>query len=198
MRCSATAPVGGSRDAAMPGVRSRREAGNILVMTGSQQGLDLLSKWLVDPGDASLVDRPCYLGPSRRSGPRAPSWSAGTCDAATSASSKICCCATPKMTTPIRHFQNPTGHTLGLNDRRERQLGPVSRSDHRGRHLSRSYLDAPPRRRSGSFDEYKVVIYLSTFSKTLAPDFAGMDAASEVIVDQLSLRSRIPTPTRRT
>ena len=31
-------------------------------MTSSQQGLDLLAKCLVDPGDAVVVDRPCYLG----------------------------------------------------------------------------------------------------------------------------------------
>src|SRR5215471_12857743 len=38
------------------------EAENILVIAGAQQGLDLLSRCLVDPGDAVIVDRPGYVG----------------------------------------------------------------------------------------------------------------------------------------
>jgi 2-aminoadipate transaminase len=35
---------------------------NILVLAGAQQGLDLLARCLIDPGDAVIVDRPGYLG----------------------------------------------------------------------------------------------------------------------------------------
>src|SRR5581483_9688292 len=35
---------------------------NVLVLAGAQQGLDLLARCLVDPGDAVIVDRPGYLG----------------------------------------------------------------------------------------------------------------------------------------
>lgn len=37
-------------------------AENILITTGSQQGLDLLAKVFLDPGDAVIVERPGYLG----------------------------------------------------------------------------------------------------------------------------------------
>src|SRR5690349_17124475 len=35
---------------------------NVLVLAGAQQGLDLLARCLVDPGDTVIVDRPGYLG----------------------------------------------------------------------------------------------------------------------------------------
>ncbi|MBV5337322.1 MAG: aminotransferase class I/II-fold pyridoxal phosphate-dependent enzyme, partial [Deltaproteobacteria bacterium] len=34
----------------------------VLMVSGSQQGLDLLAKVLVDPGDSVLVETPTYLG----------------------------------------------------------------------------------------------------------------------------------------
>ena len=38
------------------------EPGQILVTSGSQQALDLVSKVLIDPGDVVLVENPAYLG----------------------------------------------------------------------------------------------------------------------------------------
>src|SRR4029077_4502566 len=35
---------------------------HILVLAGAQQGLDLLARCLVDPGDARLLDQPGYRG----------------------------------------------------------------------------------------------------------------------------------------
>src|SRR6185436_915364 len=35
---------------------------NVLVLAGAQQGLDLLVRCLIDPGDTVVVDRPGYLG----------------------------------------------------------------------------------------------------------------------------------------
>ncbi len=37
-------------------------ADEIVVTTGSQQGIDLIARVLFDPGDAVAVDDPCYLG----------------------------------------------------------------------------------------------------------------------------------------
>jgi DNA-binding transcriptional regulator YhcF (GntR family) len=37
-------------------------AESVLVLAGAQQGLDLLARCLVDPGDAVILDRPGYLG----------------------------------------------------------------------------------------------------------------------------------------
>jgi 2-aminoadipate transaminase len=65
--------------AARIGTRSDR----ILVVAGSQQGLDLLAKCLVDSGDAVIVDRPCYLGAIqtfRAAGARLVGWDIRRCD----------------------------------------------------------------------------------------------------------------------
>src|SRR4029453_15538225 len=35
---------------------------SVLILAGAQQGLDLLARCLVDPGDAVVLDRPGYLG----------------------------------------------------------------------------------------------------------------------------------------
>ncbi len=96
----------------------------------------------------------------------------------------------PKMMYTNPTFQNPTGHTLSLNDRREllkllaRYRIPVVEDD-TYRDL---FLDAPAPPSLRQLDEYNVVIYSSTFSKTLAPGLrVGWIAANEVIVDQLAL-----------
>ena len=164
---------------------------NLLVMTGSQQGLDLLSKCLVDPGDAIIVDRPCYLGAVqtfRAAGARLVGWDLRRCDLGEL--EDLLLRHRPKMIYTNPTFQNPTGHTLTVNDRREllklaaRYRVPIIEDD-AYRDL---YLDAPPPPSLRQLDEYKVVIYLSTFSKTLAPGLRlGWIAASEVIVEQLSL-----------
>jgi len=166
-------------------------ADNILVVTGSQQGLDLLSKCLVDPGDAVIVDRPCYLGAVhtfRAAGAKLVGWDIRRGDL--SELEDLFLRYRPKMMYTNPTFQNPTGHTLGLNERREllklaaRYRIPLIEDD-TYRDL---YLDAPPPPSLRQLDEYNVVIYLSTFSKSLAPGLRmGWIAANEVIVDQLAL-----------
>jgi DNA-binding transcriptional MocR family regulator len=164
---------------------------NVLVMTGSQQGLDLLSKCLVDPGDAVIIDRPCYLGAIqtfRAAGAKLVGWDIRRADL--SELEDLFVRYRPKMMYTNPTFQNPTGHTLSLNDRREllklvaRYRIPVIEDDT----YRELYLDAPPPPSLRQLDEYNVVIYLSTFSKTLAPGLRlGWIAANDVIVDQLSL-----------
>jgi 2-aminoadipate transaminase len=163
----------------------------ILVVAGSQQGLDLLAKCLVDPGDAVIVDRPCYLGAIqtfRAAGAKLAGWDIRRCDLGEL--EDLILRYRPKMIYTNPTFQNPTGHTLSLSQRREllklvaRYRVPVIEDD-TYRDL---YLDAPAPPSLRQLDEYSVVIYLSTFSKTLAPGLRlGWIAASEVIVDQLSM-----------
>jgi 2-aminoadipate transaminase len=42
--------------------RFRVPAESVLIIAGAQQGLDLLARCLIDPGDAVIIDRPGYLG----------------------------------------------------------------------------------------------------------------------------------------
>ncbi len=48
----------------------------VLITTGSQQGLDLIAKVLIDPGSRILVETPTYLGALQAFSPMEPTWSA--------------------------------------------------------------------------------------------------------------------------
>ncbi len=45
---------------------------NVLITAGSQQGLDLIGKVFLEPGDYVITERPTYLWPSRPGTPTAP------------------------------------------------------------------------------------------------------------------------------
>jgi DNA-binding transcriptional MocR family regulator len=67
------------------------EPEHILVLAGAQQGLDLLARCLIDPGDAVIIDRPGYLGAMqtfRNAGARLVGWDITRADPT---SSKNCC-----------------------------------------------------------------------------------------------------------
>ena len=70
-RCSSATRARSGGTARPKGNRRLREAiaerfgvpaESVLVLAGAQQGLDLLARCLVDPGDAVIIDRPGYLG----------------------------------------------------------------------------------------------------------------------------------------
>src|SRR5205085_11515462 len=53
---------------------------NVLVIAGAQQGLDLLVRCLIDPGDTVIIERPGYLGAVhsfRTAGARLVGWDIG-------------------------------------------------------------------------------------------------------------------------
>ena len=62
---------------------------NVLVLAGAQQGLDLLARCLVDPGDTVVVDRPGYLGALHAFNAAGARSSAGTSPGTTWTSWKI-------------------------------------------------------------------------------------------------------------
>jgi 2-aminoadipate transaminase len=99
---------------------------NIVVTTGSQQGIDLMARLFVDPGDVVVVERPAYLAAlqtfslAQASVRTIDSDTGGACvedidaalDAAEAAGQKA------KLIYVVANFANPTGATLG----RERRL----------------------------------------------------------------------------
>ena len=66
----------------------------VLVLAGAQQGLDLLARCLIDPGDTVVVDRPGYVGAIQTFRAAGARLVAGTSCGTTSTSSKIISCAT--------------------------------------------------------------------------------------------------------
>jgi 2-aminoadipate transaminase len=170
---------------------------NILITSGSQQALDLLGKILINPGDRILVESPTYLGALQAWNAYGAEYVAVPSDnnGMNTDALENALRSGPKFIYVLPNFQNPTGVTLSLERRKHLieladQYGvPIIEDDpygqlrYEGEHLpSVVVLDGKFR---GSCDPcYRGnVIYLSTFSKILAPGIrlAWVVAPPEVI-----------------
>ncbi|KOG66042.1 transcriptional regulator [Streptomyces griseoflavus] len=104
-------------------------ADDLLVTTGSQQGLSLLATALLEPGDTVLVEDPCYLAALQVfgfAGARVvpvPTDDAGLDPAALD---EIAARERPKLVYLVPTFQNPTGRTLSA-ERRAAVAGVAAR-----------------------------------------------------------------------
>lgn len=96
------------------------DADDLIVTTGSQQGLTLLATALLEPGDAVLVEDPCYLAALQifsLAGARVvpvPTDDEGLDPAALD---EITARERPKLLYVVPTFQNPTGRTLSAERR---------------------------------------------------------------------------------
>jgi 2-aminoadipate transaminase len=154
-------------------------ADTVLITTGSQQALDLLAKLFVDEGSRLLVERPSYLGALQAFGLYGPMFSTlpldddgMMLDGLTSELERH-----PRFVYILPNFHNPAGVTLARS-RREviveeagRRGVPIVEDDpygqlrYDGEHLPTLYaLDRDKRAGAGGN-----VIYLSSFSKVMAP-----------------------------
>lgn len=172
-------------------------ADNVLITTGSQQGLDLLGKILINRGDRILVEAPTYLGALQ-------AWDAYGAEYVTVPADKDGMITDaleealrtgPKFIYVLPNFQNPTGVTMPLDRRMklvelaDRYGVPIVEDDpygqlrFEGEHLpSVVVLDDKYRGNNHPF-YHGNVIYLGTFSKILSPGIrlAWVIAPPEVI-----------------
>jgi 2-aminoadipate transaminase len=143
----------------------------VLITTGSQQGLDLVAKVLVDAGSRVLVETPTYVGALQAFTPMEPEIVGVASDAHGVEVDKLADVATSaRFLYVLPNFQNPTGRTM--SDERRHAL--VHRASGLGLPLVEDnpygdlWFDAPPpapltaRNPDGC-------IYLGSFSKILAP-----------------------------
>ncbi len=144
----------------------------ILITTGSQQGLDLVAKVLIDSGSRVLVETPTYLGALQAFAPMEPEIvSVRSDDAGVDIADLGAKCSQPaRFLYVLPNFQNPTGRTMTESRRAEL----VTRAAELGLPLVEDnpygdlWFDAPPpppltaRNPDGA-------IYLGSFSKVLAP-----------------------------
>lgn len=166
---------------------------HILVLAGAQQGLDLLARCLIDPGDAVVMDRPGYLGAIqtfRSAGARLVGWDIVRADL--DELEELLLRYRPKLLYTNPTYQNPTGLVMPIRLRREllelaeRYRVPIVEDD-TYRELGLTGAPAPPSLFKLD-DAHKVVIRINSFSKMLAPGLRlGWISAVRPIVDQLAL-----------
>lgn len=164
----------------------------VLVVAGAQQGLDLLARCLIDPGDTIIIDRPGYLGAIdsfRAAGARLVGWDVHKSDVDELEEQVLR--YKPKFIylTPTHH--NPTGLTMPLRVRKgvlelaARYRLPIVEDDtYRDLSLGRQ----PPPSLYTLDADHSIVIHLNSFSKALAPGLRlGWINAVPAIIDQLTL-----------
>jgi 2-aminoadipate transaminase len=160
---------------------------NVLIVSGSQQGLDLVAKVLLDPGDIVVTENPAYLGAIQAF----DAYEASFLDVATDECGMIpadlrraleTAPRKPKLIYAVANFANPTGVTTTLERRKElvaiaREHGiPIFEDDPYGR-LRYSGDELPS---LTALAEGKGVFYAGTASKTIVP---GMRVAWLVFPD---------------
>jgi len=173
------------------GERFRVPPESVLVLAGAQQGLDLLARCLVDPGDAVIIDRPGYLGAIqsfRAAGAKLIGWDVTRADV--DELEDLLVRYRPKLIYTNPTFQNPTGVTLPIRTCREllklaeRYRVPIV-EDATYRELY--FHDAPPPSLR-DLDAQNLVIHLNSFSKVMAPGLRlGWLSAAPSIVDQIAI-----------
>jgi len=152
---------------------------NIMISSGSQQGLDLVSKALVDPGDIVIAELPSYLAalnafksygaevvgiPMDENGMQMDSLES-TLQEITNKEKKI------KFIYTISNFQNPAGVTMSL-PRRKEILEIASKYNLfilEDNPYDKLRFEGEPLPPIQSFDQEGRVINLGTFSKILCP-----------------------------
>jgi len=177
---------------------------NIIITTGSQQALDFLGKLLLTPGDTALVTKPTYLGALQAFSayePRYDTIRPGQSNRApnsySQAAQKAARGARVKFAYTVPDFANPTGETLSRSARTAlldlaQNLDIPVIEDTAYHALRFEGADIPALQAidvalCGSLDKSRVV-YLGTFSKTVAPGFRiGWICASRTLVRRLVL-----------
>jgi DNA-binding transcriptional MocR family regulator len=163
----------------------------VLILGGAQQGLDLLARCLIDPGDAVVIDRPGYLGAIqsfRAAGAKLIGWDVAAGDA--DELEDLLVRYRPKLIYTNPTFQNPTGISMPIRLRRElltlAQRYRVPIVEDATYHDLYFHEPAPPTLRE--LDDHNLVIHLNSFSKVLAPGLRlGWIAAAPSIVEQMAI-----------
>jgi len=177
---------------------------NVLVTTGSQQGLDLIGRLFLNPGDHVVVEAPTFLGALQ-------AWTAYQAqyltipvddDGMQMDHLEEALRHGPKFIYVLPNFQNPAGVTLSLERRRRlvelasRYGVPIVEDDpygqlrYEGEHLPPIVrLDAEFHGCANGERSFRGgVLYLGTLSKTLAPGLRlGWVVAPEEVVARLAM-----------
>jgi len=146
------------------------DASRVLITTGSQQGLDLVGKLLIDPGSRVAVEQPTYLGALQAFAPYEPEFLALDGDDDGPLPQALAGARGARFVYLLPNFQNPSGRCVSA----ARRLELVEAASAAGLPIVEDnpygelWFDAPPPPPlSASAGDNAV--YLGSFSKVLAP-----------------------------
>lgn len=168
---------------------------NLLVSTGSQQGIYLAAKVLLEPGDYVVVESPTYIGAHqvfRARGariltlPMENAFPLGLLE-------DYLIRHRPKLLYTMPTYHNPTGRVMPLRERKEllrlaaRHRLVILEDDP----YSELFYGEQPPLSLKALDHYGGVIYLGTFSKILCPGLrTGYVAAHPAVINRLALEKQ--------
>jgi 2-aminoadipate transaminase len=179
------------------GIRATLE--DVAITSGSQQGLDLIARVLISPGDVVLVELPAYTGAisafrnmqAQLAGVKQDADGIDlddldiVCERERKAGKRV------NLLYLVPNFQNPTGALLSLEKRvrllewAERRDMLIVEDDPYGALYFDDVASERETRPMRADDRHGRVIYLSTFSKTLAPGFrVGWMVAPPALIER--------------
>ncbi len=170
---------------------------NIIITNGSQQGMDLLSKLFLNPGDAVIVEEPGYVGGLgaiyNYQGDRMPipmDKDGIQVDILALKLRKLKMEGrSPKFAYLVPNFQNPTGISMSL-ERRQQMLQLAKEYNFiilEDNPYGEIRFEGEPIQSMKSMDTEDRVIYLGSFSKTFIPGIrVGWIVANEGVIQKLA------------
>lgn len=174
----------------------KADLNEILILSGSQQGIDLVARTLLNPDDVLLLEDPSYFwalcnftATGARCLPVAVDQEGLRVDLFENIASRTDC----KLLYTMPSYQNPTG--VSMSDYRRRKLLDLA-AKYQVAILEDNFvgdLDYTGNARASlkSMDEYGSVIYQGTFSKALCPGLRlGWLVAPSAVMDRLRLAKR--------
>src|SRR5579859_4290033 len=170
---------------------------HILILSGSTQGIGLIGRFLLTPGDEVVVEVPTYLGAIqtfRALGARVIGVPIDNEGMRVDLLETVLARHRPRLIYTLPTFQNPTGVVMSPERRRRllllarRYQTPILEDDP----YSEVYFEGKQPQPLKALDTHSQVIYLSTFSKILAPGLrVAWLAAPEPMIERLSLHKQV-------
>ena len=146
-------------------------ADQVLIINGSQQGLDLVGKVMLDAGSTVAVETPTYLGALQAFNPNEPQFASVAGDADGPLPEGIDGLPqAARFMYVLPNFQNPTGRVIP-DARRDQIIAAAQRANlplvEDNPYGELWYDEEPPKPLAARWNEG--VLYLGSFSKVLAP-----------------------------
>jgi len=169
-------------------------ADDVLILHGGQQGIDLIGKLYLNPGDVVITENPTFLGAMIALNPCEPRYVGVPMDDdgmdMNALEHALKTNPNAKIIYTVPDFHNPTGVTMSLERRKQlvalaNQYNVIILEDTPYREIRFAGEPLPTIK---SFDTEGRVIFLGTFSKILAPGLRiGWTVAAPEITRQLGL-----------